>query len=38
MDGRDTKRVQAEAGEIRTEVLWINSIAAEAVGKQMTLF
>lgn len=35
---RDTKRVQAEAGEIRTEVLWINPIATEAVDRQMTMF
>ncbi|MFB6364500.1 DNA adenine methylase [Paenibacillus elgii] len=35
---RETKRVQAEAGEIRTEVLWINPVAAESIGRQLTLF
>ncbi|WP_010501354.1 DNA adenine methylase [Paenibacillus elgii] len=35
---RETKIVQAEAGRIRTEVLWINPIAAESIGRQLTLF
>lgn len=34
---RDTKRVQAEAGEIRQEVIWINPVAAE-YSRQLTLF
>jgi len=34
---RETKSVKAEAGRIRTEVLWINPIAAGKVG-QMALF
>jgi DNA adenine methylase len=34
----EIKRVQAEAGEIRIEKLWINPIAAQAIGKQLTLF
>jgi len=35
---RETKQVQAEAGKIRTEVLWINPTAAEGIGKQLSLF
>lgn len=35
---RDEKTVQAEAGKIRTEVLWINPVAAEHAGKQLTLW
>lgn len=35
---RDTKRVQSEAGEIRTEVLWINPFAAKSLGEQMVMF
>lgn len=35
---RETKVVQAEAGKVRTEVLWINPIAAESIGRQLTLF
>ncbi|RAW18521.1 DNA adenine methylase [Paenibacillus taichungensis] len=34
---RETKQVRAEAGRIRTEVLWINPVAAGQVG-QMQLF
>ncbi|MEK8133170.1 DNA adenine methylase, partial [Paenibacillus filicis] len=35
---RETKEVMAEGGQPRTEVLWINPIAAEAIGRQLTLF
>jgi len=35
---REERRVAAEAGQIRTEVLWINPIAAESIGRQLTLF
>lgn len=35
---RETKEVSAEAGKSRTEVLWINPIAAEYAGRQLTLF
>ncbi|WP_391574521.1 DNA adenine methylase [Cohnella sp.] len=35
---RETKQVKAEAGKTRTEVLWINPIAAEHTGRQLTLF
>jgi DNA adenine methylase len=35
---RETIQVQAESGQRRTEVLWINPIAAEHAGRQMTLF
>lgn len=35
---RETRRVQAEAGEIRTEVLWINPIAVNMTGQQLTMF
>ncbi|SYX84641.1 DNA adenine methylase [Paenibacillus alvei] len=34
---RETRRVQAEAGEIRTEVIWINPVAAAQVGGQLTM-
>ena len=34
---RETKKVKAEAGRSRTEVLWINPVAADQVG-QMQLF
>jgi DNA adenine methylase len=35
---REERQVQAEAGRTRTEVLWINPIAAEHAGRQLTLF
>ena len=35
---REEKQVLAEAGLVRTEVLWINPIAAEHAGWQLTLF
>jgi len=35
---REEKQVLAEAGLIRTEVLWINPVAAEHCGRQLTLF
>lgn len=35
---RETKIAKAEAGAMREEVLWINPIAAERTGRQMTLF
>lgn len=35
---REERRVVAEAGQIRTEVLWINPVAAKHVGRQLTLF
>jgi len=35
---REEKRVLAEAGLVRTEVLWINPVAAEHIGRQLTLF
>lgn len=35
---RAEKQVLAEMGRIRTEVLWINPVAAEHAGKQLTLF
>jgi len=35
---RETKRVKAEAGAIREEVLWINPVAAEQGFIQQTLF
>jgi len=35
---REEKQVLAEAGLVRTEVLWINPIAAEHAGRQLTLF
>jgi len=35
---REEKQVLAEAGLIRTEVLWINPVAAEHIGRQLTLF
>ncbi|MGF9912796.1 DNA adenine methylase [Paenibacillus ehimensis] len=35
---REAKEVMAEGGQPRTEVLWINPIAAESIGRQLTLF
>lgn len=38
---RETKEVLAEGGAVkavRTEVLWINPIASESMGRQLTLF
>jgi DNA adenine methylase len=35
---REERKALAEAGRIRTEVLWINPIAAEHCGRQLTLF
>lgn len=35
---REEWQAQAEAGRTRTEILWINPIAAESIGKQLTLF
>lgn len=35
---REEKQVLAEAGLVRTEVLWINPVAAEHAGRQLTLF
>ena len=35
---REERRVVAEAGQIRTEVLWINPVATEHCGRQLTLF
>lgn len=35
---REEKQALAEAGRIRTEVLWINPVAAESIGRQLTLF
>lgn len=35
---REERQVLAEAGQIRTEVLWINPVAAEHAGRQLTLF
>ncbi|MGX4584031.1 DNA adenine methylase [Paenibacillus chitinolyticus] len=35
---RETRTVQAEAGKSRTEVLWINPVAANVMGRQLTLF
>lgn len=35
---REERQVLAEAGRIRTEVLWINPVAAESIGRQLTLF
>ena len=35
---REERQALAEAGRIRIEVLWINPIAAEHVGRQLTLF
>ena len=35
---REERQTLAEAGRIRTEVLWINPIAAEHCGRQLTLF
>jgi len=32
---RETREVRAEAGQARTEVLWINPVAAEAAGQQV---
>lgn len=34
---RETRRVQAEAGQIREEVLWINPIAARQIGQQLEI-
>lgn len=35
---REEHQAVAEAGRIRTEVLWINPVAAEHAGRQLTLF
>jgi len=35
---REEREALAEAGRIRTEVLWINPVAAEHAGRQLTLF
>lgn len=35
---REERQVLAEAGRIRTEVLWINPVADEHIGRQLTLF
>jgi DNA adenine methylase len=35
---REERQALAEAGRIRTEVLWINPVAAEHCGRQLTLF
>lgn len=35
---REEKQALAESGLVRTEVLWINPIAAESIGRQLTLF
>jgi DNA adenine methylase len=35
---REEKKVLAEAGLVRTEILWINPVAAERIGQQLTLF
>lgn len=35
---REERQALAEAGRIRTEILWINPVAAEHCGRQLTLF
>jgi len=35
---REERQALVEAGQTRTEVLWINPVAAEHVGRQLTLF
>lgn len=35
---REERKALAEMGRIRTEVLWINPVAAEYCGRQLTLF
>jgi len=35
---REERKALAEAGQIRTEVLWINPVATEHCGRQLTLF
>jgi hypothetical protein len=35
---REERKQTIENGDNRTEVLWINPVAAETLGKQLTLF
>lgn len=35
---REEQKQIIENGSARTEVLWINTIAAEAIGEQLKLF
>jgi len=35
---REERKALAEEGRIRTEILWINPVAAEHAGRQLTLF